>query len=303
MPDALSVLRSSVDQLSARVGPLGDEQLVHPAYPSAWSIADVLSHVGSSGVIMGRRLDDALAGSAMPEEFSEGVWAEWDAKSPRAKVDDGLAVDEAFTARLESVGPDDRSTVSVPFGPFTFDWDGFIRTRLNEHVVHGWDVAVALDSSATLAADGVRYVIDNLELIGRYTAQPVAPDRTVTVATSAPERGFAVTIAATTAEFASTDIVPNPTLRMPSEAFIRLVYGRLDVDHTPASVEGDADALEQLRQVFPGPELRAVPAFSAGRPHRVAARQGDEAVDGLGVPLDIDHRPECGLPRRLHARL
>jgi hypothetical protein len=81
----------------------------------------------------------------------------------------------------------------------------------------------------------------------------VAPERTVTVATSEPERGFAVSVKATTAEFASTGVSADPTLRMPAEAFIRLVYGRLDADHTPASVEGDADALEQLRQVFPGP--------------------------------------------------
>jgi uncharacterized protein (TIGR03083 family) len=253
MPDALSVLRSSVERLATQVRPLDDEQLVHHAYPSAWSIADVLSHVGSSGLIMQRRLDDALAGRAMPDDFSEQVWAEWDAKSPRAKVDDGLAVDKAFTSRLEGVGADERSTVSIPFGPLTFSWDEFVCTRLNEHTLHGWDVAVSLDPSATLAADAVGYVIDNLQLIGRFTAQPVAPERTVTVATSEPERGFAVTVKATTAEFASTDVVSDPGLRMPAEAFIRLVYGRLDPEHTPASVEGDAEALDQLRQVFPGP--------------------------------------------------
>ncbi|MBV9412046.1 MAG: hypothetical protein JO148_10655, partial [Acidimicrobiia bacterium] len=55
------------------------------------------------------------------------------------------------------------------------------------------------------------------------------------------------------AEFASTGVVADPVLRMPAEAFIRLVYGRLDSDHTPSSVEGDAETLEQLRQVFPGP--------------------------------------------------
>ena len=32
------------------------------AYPSEWTIADVLSHVGSGAVIMQRRLDDSLAG-------------------------------------------------------------------------------------------------------------------------------------------------------------------------------------------------------------------------------------------------
>jgi hypothetical protein len=40
---------------------------------------------------------------------------------------------------------------------------------------------------------------------------------------------------------------------MPAESFIRLVYGRLDAEHTPPSVLGDEAALDQLRLVFPGP--------------------------------------------------
>jgi hypothetical protein len=44
VPDALAALRASVNRLSALVRPLGDE-LTHSAYPSAWSIADVMSHV------------------------------------------------------------------------------------------------------------------------------------------------------------------------------------------------------------------------------------------------------------------
>jgi hypothetical protein len=45
----------------------------------------------------------------------------------------------------------------------------------------------------------------------------------------------------------------EPDLSMPAEAFVRLVYGRLDPDHAPAGVEGDERLLEQLRAVFPGP--------------------------------------------------
>jgi hypothetical protein len=151
------------------------------------------------------------------------------------------------------VGPDQRSTVSVSLGPITFAFDEFVRTRLNEHLLHEWDVEVALAPTATLAPDGVEVVIDNLELIGRYTSVPIAPDRTLTVVTSMPERSFAVTVATNSVEFSTGDAVVEPSLHMPAEAFIRLVYGRLDPEHTPSSVVGDTDALDQLRQVFPGP--------------------------------------------------
>jgi hypothetical protein len=33
---------------------------------------------------------------------------------------------------------------------------------------------------------------------------------------------------------------------------VRLVYGRLDAEHTPAAVETDGVDLDQLRAVFPG---------------------------------------------------
>jgi hypothetical protein len=39
-------------------------------------------------------------------------------------------------------------------------------------------------------------------------------------------------------------------LTIPAEAFIRLVYGRLDPAHTPAGVQGPA--VEQLREIFTG---------------------------------------------------
>jgi hypothetical protein len=40
-------------------------------------------------------------------------------------------------------------------------------------------------------------------------------------------------------------------LRLPAEAFLRLVYGRLDPEHTPAGVTENAH-LDVLRPVFPG---------------------------------------------------
>jgi hypothetical protein len=43
-----------------------------------------------------------------------------------------------------------------------------------------------------------------------------------------------------------------PVLRLPAEAFVRLVYGRLDPDHTPPAVQADPDLLDKLRSTFPG---------------------------------------------------
>ena len=43
-----------------------------------------------------------------------------------------------------------------------------------------------------------------------------------------------------------------PVLRLRGAAFVRLVYGRLDADHTPASVVAEGVDLDDLRKAFPG---------------------------------------------------
>ena len=39
---------------------------------------------------------------------------------------------------------------------------------------------------------------------------------------------------------------------MPTEALVRLIYGRMGPEHTPDSIEADAETLHRLRAMFPG---------------------------------------------------
>jgi uncharacterized protein (TIGR03083 family) len=253
MSDSLTALRSSVDGLTGLVRPLDDNAIIQPAYPVEWTIADVLSHLGSAAVISERMVADTLSGARTPDDFNATVWAEWNAKSPRAKTDDGLAVIEACTAGLEAVTQTDRRRFVLEMGPLELDWDAAVGMRLNEQVLHGWDIAVALDPSATLPDDGAELVIDNLDLIARFTARPGGEPAVIAVATTRPDRAFAIVVGPDTVTFSPAPSATDPTLTMPAEALVRLVYGRLDAEHTPASVAGDAGALDQLRAVFPGP--------------------------------------------------
>jgi hypothetical protein len=77
----------------------------------------------------------------------------------------------------------------------------------------------------------------------------------VRVSTSDPERQF---ILATGDEVTLTpadgDAPPEPglaELRLPAEALIRLVYGRLDEAHTPPAETAGVE-LDDLRQIFRG---------------------------------------------------
>ena len=253
MSDALGALRSSVDRLTDLVLTLDDAGVAQQAYPTEWSIADVLSHLGSGAEIWMRRIDDSLSGQQTPDDVAPSVWARWDAKTQRQQTDDGVALDRAFVESLVTLPEGDRARFRLDLGPLDLGWDDFLALRLNEQVLHEWDVAVALDPTATLGGDGVEHVVDNLALVAGWTAKAVGTPRVVTVETTDPDRAFTLDIGAEAVTFTSGAAPAVTTLTMPAEAFVRLVYGRLDPDHTPSTASGDVEELDQLRAVFPGP--------------------------------------------------
>jgi uncharacterized protein (TIGR03083 family) len=252
MADAhVDALRSSVDRLRDVVAALTDADATRQAYPTEWTIADVLSHIGSGAVIMQRHLEDSLDGRDTPDDFAPGVWEEWNAKTPAAKRDDALAADAALIARIEAVTPDERDKFATAMGPMTLGFEQFVAMRLNEHAFHTWDVEVVTDPAATIPTPVAELVVDNLELVARYTAKPTGDTKTITVATTSPQRSFAVDLNPDAVTFAATPASTSADLELPAEAFARLVYGRLDPDHTPTGDHGPA--LDILRATFPGP--------------------------------------------------
>jgi len=252
MDDPLPALRASVGRLYELCRGLDDGQLDAPSYCSDWTIAGVLSHLGSAAVIMEGNLGDAVAGRSAPEDFASSVWDQWNAKSTRAKMDDALVADEGLLEALEAVSEADRARVSYPFGPLTVGFDQAVGFRLNEHALHTWDIEVVLDDGARLPFDSAAVVVDNLELITRFAARPNGEPRTIHLRTTGPDRVFALHLAPGGAELtASGTGGREPDLVLPAEALCRLVYGRLDPEHTPV-IGGDPALLWTLRAVFPG---------------------------------------------------
>jgi uncharacterized protein (TIGR03083 family) len=251
MTDKVAVLQTSVGRLRGIVERLDPSALDEPAFPSEWTIADVLSHLGSGAVILRRRLDDALAGSETPPEFQQSVWNAWNAKASKDQATDALIADQAFVDRVRSLTDEERSNFEFSMGPMSFDFAGFVGLRLNEHALHTWDIEVALDPHAPVDGDATAVVVDNLQLITGFTGKPIGTERDITVRTVEPPRDFTIAIRAEGVSLGPAEGIGEPDLEIPAEAFVRLVYGRMDPDHTPP-VQGPAD-LDELRQVFPGP--------------------------------------------------
>src|ERR1039458_4192923 len=171
MTDHVDVLRASVERLRGIVEELDPGQLEMSAYPTEWTIADVLSHLDPGAVILQRRLDDAIAGSTTPSDFAQPIWDAWNAKSPQAQASGALVADHAFVDRLGSLADDERARFQFAMGPMTFDFAGFVGLRLNEHALHTWDIEVTLDPGASVAPDAPRLVVDNLQMIARFTGK------------------------------------------------------------------------------------------------------------------------------------
>ena len=252
MRDPLVALGSSSAHLRRIVQTLGAGQFDAPAYPSEWTIADVLSHLGSGAVILRRLFEDTLAGTETPPEFSQAVWDLWEQKPSVARAADALVADQELTTRLGSLTSEERSAFRFVMGPINEDLAGFICLRLNEHVLHTWDIEVTIDPAAILSTDATHVVIDRLELVARFTGKAPEAERRLSVRTTGPRRDFTLALGPQAVSLIPSGPGPvEPDLELPAEAFIRLVYGRLDPQHTPGRCGGEH--LETLRRVFPGP--------------------------------------------------
>jgi uncharacterized protein (TIGR03083 family) len=262
----LSPLVRSHEHLKGAVGSLAPDQVTAASYDTEWSIADVLSHIGSQSEIFELFVQAGIDGSPAPEfsAFTD-IWDRWNAKAPIDQVTDALAADRALLDGLGGLTDEQQASWSLEmFGDTRtlagLSPIGLLPLRLGEHAVHTWDVLVMDDPSATVAADAVALLIDVVhQQVERITTPHDEPLR-VRITTQEPTRQFVLTLDHDGAHLQpgdSPDGAPGgdhdgPTLELPAEALIRLFYGRLDPAHTPASVTTEGIALDRLRSAFPG---------------------------------------------------
>jgi uncharacterized protein (TIGR03083 family) len=250
MNEQLHALEASAARLRNIVEGLRPEQLTMQAYPSQWTIADVLSHVGSGAVIMLGGLNAQVTGVPLADGYHQSVWDEWNSKQPADQATGALAADRALLDRAAGLTDEQRAAFHFTLGPMELDVTKFLGLRLNEHSLHTWDIEVALDPSATLPPQSTDLVVDSLEIVGRFGAKPDGQERAVSVHTTEPDRDFTITSSAEAVSLTPSTTAADPDLALPAEAFVRLVYGRLDQAHTPRGVEGPE--LASLRSIFPG---------------------------------------------------
>ena len=172
---------------------------------------------------------------------------------PRAQAADSLQANEALIQRLESLDAGQQERFHLEMFGMDLDTAGLARMRLSEHAIHSWDVAVALDPAARVAPDAVDLIVDTLGPLAARSGKPDGTKLRLHVSASGPQRDFTLESGETVtlAPSAAGEDTELPELRLPAEALVRLVYGRLDPAHTPP-VETRGVDLDELRRLFPG---------------------------------------------------
>jgi uncharacterized protein (TIGR03083 family) len=256
-PAWIAALRGSHERLREVVEPLAPVQLTERAYPSAWSIAQVLSHIGSGAEIFGHIVSSGATRQPFPgREVMAPIWDIWNAKTPEAMAADALVADRRLVEQFEELAGDPAGDLRMDVFGRELDLAGLVGMRLSEHALHSWDVAVALEPTLPVASQSAALLIDNISWSAGRVGKPDGTHRTVRISTTDPMREFLLTVGET------ITLAPSPsgeasgdagaTLRLPAESLLRLIAGRLDKAHTPGSVTATGVDLDDLRAIFPG---------------------------------------------------
>jgi uncharacterized protein (TIGR03083 family) len=250
---ALTALRASQRHLDGLVAGLDAETVAGPSYHS-WTIAQVLSHLGSGAAIFELRLAAGRDGGEAPGQAEcEPIWAEWDAKAPDVVGRDCLAACDAFVASVDALTDEQSQAFRVSMFGMDVDLAGLLGMRLNEHAVHTWDIEVALDPTATVLADALPSLLDAIPGTAGWSGKPTEGEPyVVSVTTSDPAGTYAIRVGDRVSLEVGRPDDADTQVDLPAEALVRLVYGRLDPGHTPVARESGPHGLAVLRQVFQG---------------------------------------------------
>ena len=257
----LAAIRERSTTIAGLIGPLSEEAWHGSTNCPPWHVADLASHVVSSGQGFVRSIRRGLDGIVEPApgalSFAEATPA-------------GVAVAlEAVTDEFESLydGLSDAQLETVCFhrrGNRSIRW--YAAHRLAEVSFHGWDLDVSLARPAALSGDVARLLLPTLlesNVPRTYAAglsdERGAGERFLLVASDEPAARWLVTIHADTLEVVrgGPSSAADLTITTSGSDLALLTYGRVTlptlIESGACSVEGDASLIERFARIFPRP--------------------------------------------------
>jgi uncharacterized protein (TIGR03083 family) len=251
----IDALQRSHDHLAEFVTGLTPEQLRTQSVCTEWDVSQVLSHLGSGGEINRLGLEAELGGTEPPP--NEPIWDRWNAMAPDERARQFIASDAANLATLDGIDDATRDSFHIKLGflPEPIDLTTAVGMRLSEHAFHSWDVFATFDPTATVDRPSAELLGSRVSPVFRFMANGewAGDPGVIELHLTDPTLTLALQVGEETTLSVGQASDPIGQLDIPTEAWLRLTYGRLKPEHTPAGITGDpADLIDRLRGLFKG---------------------------------------------------
>jgi uncharacterized protein (TIGR03083 family) len=241
--------------LSRLVDSLSVEELSLPSYVDGWTIAQVLSHLGSAAEICAGLVRRGLDGSDVGPQREEllPIWDRWNALGPEEQRAQWREADRTHLDLLAAITAEQEATLRVPYFAGPMDLATYAGYRLSEHALHGWDVAVALDPAATVGHADL--VWERIDLMATRFHDPAAREALAeqVVVLRHDGRHDRVEIGDALHVVAGAPSDPgdvSTTVSATTDVLTRVIYGRLR-DSDALEIDGSVTRADLVR-LFPG---------------------------------------------------
>ncbi|MEW1685492.1 maleylpyruvate isomerase family mycothiol-dependent enzyme [Streptomyces sp. NPDC093594] len=253
----LNALRVSSERLHRVVDSLSEAELARPSFSRDWSIAQVLSHLGSAAEICTMLVQRGVAEDmrAPVREEILPIWERWDALPPSEQRAAWKDADMRHLALVDSLGSDRQGAIEIPYFAGPLGTAAYAGYRLSEQSVHAWDIVVALDPASVIPADEVGLLWERIDLVAsRFrdgdTLGRLGPAQ-VALQLTDRDRPQLLDLGAELHIYPTEPAEPVAVLTGTTEAVLRLVYGRYRPGADALETEGRV-GIEDLRALFPG---------------------------------------------------
>ncbi|HEY7063020.1 MAG TPA: maleylpyruvate isomerase family mycothiol-dependent enzyme [Chloroflexota bacterium] len=259
----IGAIRREYEVLDRWLAALNDKAWEGPTACSEWPVSKVVSHLGSGAEIALQTIEEQVGGGPAADQAArQRVWDHFNAlTAPQPLYDEFRDRNEKYLKYVEALRPEQRER-RVKFFAGELPVAGFSLFRLGEVTLHSWDVRVGLDPTARLLASSVGpYLPQTLQTMNRRANKDAkaALDGTAwNVALWGPvERQFTLVVRDGNVEAVDKpSSTPAASLRMATEAFCRLPFGRLPLEQAERDGEvdigGDRATALRLNELFPG---------------------------------------------------
>src|SRR5215204_5820023 len=227
-----------------------------------WKNYQVISHLGSGAEIFLRSLESALDGKeALSPEGRQAIWGYFDSLAPQDVYPQFKDRTEKLIAYLDAL-PESKHNAIIPTFAGDLPLPKALLTRLNEMSLHVWDVRVKSDPALKLddkaASLLLPMVVERLPNRAKRDGLDELHGRAIGFDISGPAP-HQFTLNPGSEKASVEDGLPTQplfTVKMPAEAFERMVAGREPIDKAvtagTAQVSGDTGSMGSLSKIFPG---------------------------------------------------